>query len=291
MTRPMIQPMIQPRLISAEIMKIRTTRAAWIFLGTFTLLSAAALLTSVTSHHDQLYPQQDLPGRAQALAQAARLRTPAGAATIAASMMTSGQFLTVLVAMLLGIHIMTSEIGQRTLTATFLVTPRRERVIVAKLAAAVAFGALFWLIATVLDGVVTPVFLASQRVSASLTAPGVIRAVLLGLLAFVLWAAFGLGLGAVIRSQVASAVAGIAIYAGGAAVAELIFPALYDVTHQGWLLGAPVLAPAVASLVMTTPAPAFPHAPPQWAGAAVMAGYALALAATGIVQTRRRDVS
>jgi hypothetical protein len=42
---------------------------------------------------------------------------------------------------------------------------------------------------------------------------------------------------------------------------------------------------------MTTPAPAFPHAPPQWAGAAVMAGYALALAATGIVQTRRRDVS
>jgi ABC-2 type transport system permease protein len=291
MTQPMIQPMIQPRLIGAEIMKIRTTRASWIFLGTFTLLSAAALLTSVTSHHDQLYPQQGVPGRARALAQAAQLRTPAGAATIAASMMTSGQFLTVLVAMLLGIHVMTSEIGQRTLTATFLVTPRRERVIVAKLAAAVAFGALFWLIATVLDAVVTPVFLASQHVSASLTAPGVIRAVLLGLLAFVLWAAFGVGLGAVIRSQVASAVAAIAIYAGGAVVVELIFPALYDATHQGWLLGAPVLAPAVASLVMTTPAPAFAHAPPQWAGAAVLAGYALALAATGIVLTRRRDVT
>ena len=72
---------------------------------------------------------------------------------------------------------------------------------------------------------------------------------------------------------------------------ELIFHALYDLYHQAWLLGAPVIAPAVASRVMTTPAPAFPHAPPQWVGAVIMAGYALALATAGIVQTRRRDVS
>ncbi len=287
----MTRPVIQPRLVSAETMKIRTTRAWWIFLGIFTLLSAAALLTNIASHHYQLYPQQDLAGRAQALAQAAAARTPAGAAAIAASMMTSGQFLTVLVAMLLGIHVVTSEIAQRTVTATFLVTPRREQVIVAKLAAAGASGALFWLIATVLDGAVTPVFMASQHISASLTGHGVIRAVLLGLLAFVLWAAFGLGLGAVIRSQVAAVVAGIAIYAGGFAVAQLTFHALYDLTHQAWLLGAPVIAPAVASQVMTTPAPAFPHAPPQWAGAVIMTGYALALTTAGIIQTRRHDIS
>jgi ABC-type transport system involved in multi-copper enzyme maturation permease subunit len=282
--------MIQRRLVGGEIMKIRTTRAWWIFLGIFTLFSAVALLNNSFSHHYQLYPQADLADRAQALAQAAQARTPAGVAAIAASMMTSGQFLTVLVAMLLGIHVVTSEISQRTLTATFLVTPRREQVIAAKLAAAAAFGALFWLIATVLDGLVTPVFLASQHISSPLTGPGVVRAVLLGLLAFELWAAFGLGLGAVLRSQVASVVAGIAIYAGGFAVVELIFHALYDLYHQAWLLGAPVIAPAVASRVMTTPAPAFPHAPPQWVGAVIMAGYALALAAAGAVQTRRHDV-
>ena len=129
---PMTRPVIQPRLVSAEIMKIRTTRAWWIFLGIFTLLSAAALLTNIASHHYQLYPQQDLADRAQALAQAAAARAPAGAAAIAASMMTSGQFLTVLVAMLLGMHVVTSEIAQRTVTATFLVTPRREQVIVAE---------------------------------------------------------------------------------------------------------------------------------------------------------------
>ena len=287
----MTQPVIRPRLISAEIMKIRTTRAWWIFLGIFTLFSAVALLNNFLSHHYQLYPQQDLADRAQALAQAAEARTPAGAAAIAASMMTSGQFLSVLIAMLLGIHVVTSEIAQRTVTATFLVTPRRERVIVAKLAAAGAFGALFWLITTVLDGVVTPVFMASQHISASLTGQGVIRAVLLGLLAFLLWAAFGLGLGVVMRSQVASAVAGIAIYAGGFAVVELVCHGLYDVYHQAWLLAAPVIAPAVAAQVMITPAPAFPHAPPQWTGAVIMAGYALALTAAGIVQIRRHDIS
>jgi hypothetical protein len=42
---------------------------------------------------------------------------------------------------------------------------------------------------------------------------------------------------------------------------------------------------------MITPAPGFPHAPPQWTGAVTMAGYALALAAAGIVQTRRHEVS
>ena len=287
----MTQPVIRPRLISAEIMKIRTTRAWWIFLGIFTLFSAVALLNNFLSHHYQLYPQQDLADRAQALAQAAEARTPAGAAAIAASMMTSGQFLSVLIAMLLGIHVVTSEIAQRTVTATFLVTPRRERVIVAKLAAAGAFGALFWLITTVLDGVVTPVFMASQHMSASLTGQGVIRAVLLGLLAFLLWAAFGLGLGVVMRSQVASVVAGIAIYAGGFAVVELVCHGLYDVYHQAWLLAAPVIAPAVASQVMITPAPAFPHAPPQWTGAVIMAGYALILTAAGIVQIRRHDIS
>jgi len=287
----MTQPVIRPRLISAEIMKIRTTRAWWIFLGIFTLFSAVALLNNFLSHHYQLYPQQDLADRAQALAQAAEARTPAGAAAIAASMMTSGQFLSVLIVMLLGIHVVTSEIAQRTVTATFLVTPRRERVIVAKLAAAGAFGALFWLITTVLDGVVTPVFMASQHISASLTGQGVIRAVLLGLLAFLLWAAFGLGLGVVMRSQVASVVAGIAIYAGGFAVVELVCHGLYDVYHQAWLLAAPVIAPAVASQVMITPAPAFPHAPPQWTGAVIMAGYALILTAAGIVQIRRHDIS
>jgi len=118
----------------------------------------------------------------------------------------------------------------------------------------------------------------------------VVRSVLLSLLAFVLWALFGVGLGALVRGQVAAVVLAIASYAGGYAVVELVFHALYNLTHQGWMLAAPVIAPAVASSVMITPGQSFPHAPPQWEGAAVMAGYALVLSVAGTAQTLRRDV-
>jgi len=97
------------RLVKAEIMKIRTTRTWWLFLIGFTVFTALALTSNAFSHHYQLYPQPDTSDRAQALAQAVQARTPAGVAAIAASMMTSGQFLGVLFVMLLGILIMTSE--------------------------------------------------------------------------------------------------------------------------------------------------------------------------------------
>jgi ABC-2 type transport system permease protein len=58
-----------------------------------------------------------------------------------------------------------------------------------------------------------------------------------------------------------------------------------------WILGAPFIAPAVATRVMITPGRAFPHAPPQWAGLAVMIGYAAVFGAIGIVLTKRRDVT
>jgi hypothetical protein len=279
------------RLVRAEIMKVRTTRTWWLFLIGFTVFTALALTSNGFSHHFQLYPQQDVSDRAQALAQAAQARTPSGVAAIAASMMTSGQFLGVLFVMLLGILIMTNEFAHQTATATFLTVPRRAAVIGAKLAAAGCLGALFWLVSTVINGVVTPFYLHSQHVSTALAGWTVVRSVLLNLLAFVIWAVFGLGLGAVIRGQVASVVAGIAVYLVGFAVVQLIFHLVYQVYRQGWVLGAPVIAPAVASNVMITPGRAFPHAPPQWAGLAIMVGYALALAAAGIILTRRRDMA
>ena len=279
------------RLVRAEIMKIRTTSMWWLFLIGFTVFTALALTSNGFSHHYQLYPQPGVSDRAQALAQAAQARTPAGVASIAVSMMTSGQFLGVLFVMLLGVVVVTSEFAHQTATATFMTVPRRSQVILAKLAAAGCFGALFWLVATVINGVVTPLYLHSQHVSTSLAGWTVVRSVLLNLLAFVIWAVFGLGLGALIRSQVGSVVAGIAVYLGGFAVVEIIFHLIYQVYRQGWVLGAPVIAPAVASNVMITPGRAFAHAPPQWAGLAIMVGYAAALTAAGIVVTRRRDVT
>jgi ABC-type transport system involved in multi-copper enzyme maturation permease subunit len=280
--------------VRAEIMKIRTTSTWWLFLSGVVVFTALALWTNGVSHHFTLYPPlgtMNAADRAQAIAQAAQARTPAGRAAIATTMMTSGQFFGVLFAMLIGVLAVTNEFAHQTATATFLANPRRTTVIMAKLTAAGGFGALFWLASTVIDAVVTPIYLHSQHVSFPLTGWIVVRSVLLNLLAYVMWAVFGLGLGAMIRSQIAAVITGLASYLAGFAAVEIIFHLIYSVYRHGWVLGAPVIAPAVASMVMITPGRAFAHAPPQWAGVVIMACYAVVLAALGIALTRRRDVT
>lgn len=277
------------RLLRAEFMKLRTTSAGGLFLAGFIVFTAAALTINGFGSHYQLYPQQGLVSRAQALTQAAQAHSPAGVVAIAASMMTSGQRIGILFALLLGVLVVTSEFANQTAAVTFVTVPRRATVIRAKVAAAACCGALFWLVGTVIAAVTTPLFLYSQHVTMSLAGWTVVRSVLLSLLAFVAWGVFGLGLGAVLRSQTASLVAAIAVYAGSFG-AILVFTVLYNLFHQGWMLGAPVIAPAVASEVMTTSGPAFPNAPPAWVGGMILIGYTVALVAGGIVLTKRRDV-
>ena len=277
------------RLVRAEFMKLRTTSAGWLFLIGFVVFTAMALAINGFGSHHELYPEPGLASRAQELAQAAQAHSPAGLAAIAAGMMTSGQRVGFLFALILGVVIVTSEFANQTAAVTFVTVPRRTTVVTAKVAAAACCGALFWLAGTVIAAVATPLFLYTQHVSTSLAGWAVTRSVLLNLLAFVAWGVFGLGLGAVLRNQMASVIAAIAVYVGSFG-AELFFTALYNLFHQDWMLGAPVIAPAVASEVMITSGPAFPYAPPGWVGGVIMIGYTVALVAGGIALTNRRDV-
>ena len=276
------------RLVRAEFMKIRTTDTGWLFLIGFIVFTALALTINGFGIHNQLYPQQGLNGP-QALAEAARSRTPAGVAAIAASMMISGQRVGIIFALLLGVLVVTSEFANQTAAVTFVTVPRRATVMRAKLAGAACCGALFWLVGTVIAAVATPLFLYTQHISMSLAGWTVARSVLLNLLAFVAWGVFGLGLGAVLRSQMASVIGAVVVYAGSFGTI-LVFTVLYNLFHQGWMLGAPVIGPAVASEVMITSGPAFPYAPPAWVGGIIMIGYTVALVAGGIALTKRRDV-
>lgn len=281
-------------LVQAEIMKIRTTRTWWLSsIGIITVTGWALLRNGVNNNYSLNPPLSGLNAddKAQALAQAAHAHTYAGHAAIASDMMTSGQFLGVMFAMLLGILIVTNENIHQTATATFLISPRRGQVIGAKFVAAAVFGAVFWLMSTAVDLVVTSVYLQSLHIHIALTDWIPLRSVLLNLLAYLLWAVFGLGIGSLIRSQTGAVVTGMAVYLVGAAAVEILFNLIYLGYHHTWILGAPVIAPAVASLVMTTPGHAFDHAPPQWTGLLVMATYALISTTIGITRTRRRDVT
>ena len=287
---------VRARLVAAEILKIRTTRAWGLFLGGFTVAAILAAAFNWGSNNNLLHPTlSDYPvgtSRNAVLAQAALARTAAGAVSRATSMMTSGQFLLALITLIIGVHIATSEYSTGTVTSTFLIESRRVPVVAAKVIVSGLFGVVFWAIATVLDGVTTPLFLAAEHLPTSAFGSSlVVRATAMELLAFVLWALLGLGIGAVLRSQVVAVVAAIAVYAGGFIVVELIIHLLYDAFGASWLLSLAVLAPVQASSVMITAGRAFPDAPPWWVGGLVLAGYGVALAALGAASVSRSDVA
>jgi ABC-type transport system involved in multi-copper enzyme maturation permease subunit len=282
------------RLIRAEITKIRTTNTWWLFLIGMVVITALAFASNAINHHYELNPplgsvSADRQNEVQTAAAAAH--TAAGLTKIAADMMTSGQFFGLLFAMIIGILVVTNEFFHQTATTTFMTNPHRTAVIMAKAVAGILFGALFWLVATVLDLVATPIYLSSQHVSVSLTDWTVVRSVLLNLLAFAIWAIFGLGIGVLIRSQIGAVITGMALYLVGTAAVAIIFNLIHNIYPHDWVISAEVIAPAIASGIMITPGQAFPHAPPQWAGGAVLIGYAVLAGGVGIWLTRRRDIS
>ncbi|HKD96662.1 MAG TPA: ABC transporter permease subunit [Micromonosporaceae bacterium] len=282
------------RLIAAEIMKIRTTNTWWLLTLGIVLFTALALTVNGFGHHFELYPPLDQVGEANrqdAVTQAAIAHSAAGLRGIAADMLTSGQFFGCLLAMLIGILVITNEYFHQTATATFMTNPHRTAVIMAKLVAAAAFGALFWVVSTIMNVVTTPIYLHTQHVDVSLTQWPVVRSVLLNLLAFVMWAVFGLGLGTLIRSQIGSVVTGMVVYLIGLAAVTIIFHLIYNAYPHSWVLAAQVISPAVASQVMINPGRAFDHAPPQWVGLLVMIGYTVVFGGLGVWLTRRRDIS
>src|SRR5262249_7972993 len=154
--------------------------------------------------------------RAQAAADAVQAATAAGHAAIAADMLTSGQFPGVLLAMLVGVLMVTSEYAHQTPPAPFLTNPNRGAAVRAKFAAAAVVGVAFWGLSTVLDFFVTPFYLSSQHIHMSLAEWVPVRSVLLNLLAYGMWAVFGVGLGSLFRGQVAAVVAALGGYLGGA---------------------------------------------------------------------------
>lgn len=108
--------------------------------------------------------------------------------------------------LLFGALLATSEYRHRTLTPTVLAQPRRGIVLAAKGVVAAVVGALygvFGLVGSV--GVGAPVLLAVGEETA-LSEPDVVAVLLRTLLATALWSLLGLGLGALLTSQIAAIV-------------------------------------------------------------------------------------
>jgi hypothetical protein len=110
-----------------------------------------------------------------------------------------------------------------------------------------------------------------------------------------------MGLGALLRNQIAATLVGAGLYLIGGQVVQLVFIVLHEfVIKRDWVLQAMVALPSYASSVMISPVrlPVGPfsdgdpiYAPPWWVGALVLVGYGVVATGLGILLTRRRDVS
>ncbi|HEX6497402.1 MAG TPA: ABC transporter permease [Micromonosporaceae bacterium] len=282
-------------LIRAEALKIRTTNTWWLFgLGTF-LFTAAALVVNIIQAHLYLTVRPQIPPGASA-EQAQQIREQLAArddvAGEAASIFTSGQYFGLLLVMLLAMLVITNEFFHQTATTTFLATPRRTRVITAKLITVALASVVFWALSLVMNLVAGSIYLDADGFSPHLGDWPVWRAILLNLMAYVIWAVFGVGLGVLIRSQIGAVVTGTVLYLVGTSAAQVVFFVIHEFwIKQDWVLTAQVVVPSIASQIMISVIKLYPQSPAQWVGAAVLIGYGVVFGVIGVLITRRRDIT
>ncbi|HEX6873751.1 MAG TPA: ABC transporter permease subunit [Micromonosporaceae bacterium] len=309
------------RLIKAELLKIWTTNSWWVF-GLITLVTTGiGLLITISQAHDEVsfaesqqsQPPPDFGGPkgpdgepmgGPSQEEIDRMREQYFASIdigrilvrSAGNIFTSGQFFGLLFMVILGALIVTNEFFHQTATTTFLATPHRTKVIVSKLAAAmlIAFG--FWAVTTAVNLGVGNAFFSFGDYSLPLSDWPVLRAMLMNLLAYVIWAVLGVGLGVLIRSQLGATLTGAAFYLLSFPVAFLFFGLVRQyLIQQDWVWNLMVGVPGVASQVMITTEPLqfgpTQTSPEWWVGALVLVGYGLVASLIGTLITRIRDIS
>ena len=293
------------RLIRSEIRKIATTNAWWLFgLGSL-FITGLAMWANMAQAAGDIATSRNAgavfrvkPGTSpDDLAQAQQAFNEAHDQHLqlvkaAGNIFTSGQFFGLVLVMLLGILVITNEFQYQTATATFLTTPRRSRVVVGKLVAAIGLGMLFWLVSQLISFISGLVFFHNIHATAPLGDWAVQRAMLFNAFAYLMWVVFGFGLGTLIRSQIGSVVTGMAVYLvgyiGGIGVFVLIRTYLI---HGDWVLTAAVSLPSIASQIMISPDKLYPQSAQWWVAALVMVGWSVLAGLVGLLLTRRRDVS
>ncbi|MFF3857193.1 ABC transporter permease [Micromonospora sp. NPDC002575] len=272
-------------LVRSELLKIRTTNTWWVFaLISLPLWALTALINWLQTDALASGNLGDVPAE-----QADQVAAVQSVDSLAANIYTNGQFFGLLIVMLLGIIVVTSEFFHQTVTTTFLTVPHRTAVMTAKLVAAAVLAMLFWLVTTGLNLVLGVLVLNSVDLGSQLGNGAVWTATALNALAYLLWSVLGVGIGVLIRSQIGATVTGILLYLGGsigAAIAISILAARWG----EWINNLQVLVPSLASSLMVS-GTEIPGNPPRWAGAAVLIGYAVVTGVIGTLTMRRRDIS
>lgn len=249
------------RALRAEWIKLRSLRSTWYTLACLFVVSLG--ITVLSSNAAQ-----------ESYADAGDAWDP-----------TAHSLTTYIVAQLivgvLGILVVTSEFATGLIRTTLTATPRRHRVLAAKVVIATAVAVVAGQVLMFAAFLIGQPLLAGQGVpSAGLGDPGVLRAVLAGGLYLALIALLAVGLGTIMRATAGALATLVGIVFLVPALAGL-FPSWMRSLFDFW----PTLGGAAA--LATVPDPDFPH--PWWNLAGMSLGVAGVLAAAFVV-LRRRDV-
>jgi ABC-type transport system involved in multi-copper enzyme maturation permease subunit len=247
------------RLVRAELLKQRTTRASLMLL-----LSMVGLIVLLIVLHVFSLSREHLS------AIDGQLKVVGWGTTVGA-----------LFAALLGATSITGEIRHGTIRPTLLATPKRERVVAAKLIAGALTGIAAGLLAEALAAGLEAAGLAVRGIHVQLAGGDYFQLLAGGAATGAFFAGIGLGVGALVRQQV------------GAVVGLTIWLILIETTLIGNVPSAGKFAPGAAAGALAgaiqTQSTSDLVAPAV--GGLLLVLYATLAAAAGTVLTNRRDVA
>jgi ABC-2 type transport system permease protein len=246
------------RLIAIELVKLRTIRSTWLVLGIQQATVIASLSVLVVVGAD--------------------LHAP----TAVRQFLSQAGFMSSLFSLVLGILAVAGEYRHRTITDTYLATPRRSRVIAAKLVALTWAGAAFGALSALTAVSVTAAAMSTKGTGLDLSSIDTWRGVVGVVAGNALYAAIGVSVGALVRNPT-GAIAAALLWV---TLAEGIMASLLRDLSQ-WLPNASLLALDYSPGRMATSAELLP----QWGGAVVLAAYAAVFALLAAATSVRRDVT
>jgi hypothetical protein len=269
------------RAVRAELLKMRTMPGMWVVLLLGFPLTVLFMLRPFIMAGNHTFPHQTF-SYVHTL-EDRRLLLGSGFSCIT------------LLAPLLGVLCITTEYRHKTITGTLLLTPRRSRVLVAKLVATAVWAvALTVLTFVAVAAVGLPWDVAmGGTVSSVLDQAGAVVPELL--LATILLALFGLGFGTLVKNQIA----GVLVTIGGTLILEGLIVVLVNVIFHYDLNWMPNEATAAFAGIIargggfgggsnTSLNFALLH---WWEGGLVMLGWGLIPLTIGYFTTFRRDVT